>query len=468
MSLGTPERVPPHSQECERALLGAILADNSAMDKCVGLSDHDFFDPIHRLIFSACRRRIEKGRLADALTLKEALADGGALDEVGGHKYLVQLIGCMISPKHVEPYVEKIRECAALRRSIAIFEQGIARAYTPTAEGDDAADAIKTVMASLEAEAATVGMGRPHTMGDAVAAAVAQSNAAHRGDKRALGIMTGLEPLDTMWCGMHDGGLDILAARSGTGKSALMMQIARHVAAHYGPVGIYSGEMTATDCGFFNLSSATRIPVDELRQGRYPIERGGDIIKAQAALSKLPIHIMDTPAMPLSELVAALRALKRQHDIRLAMVDHRDLIGRDQGWESAVEFLWYRKLTPALKAAAKAIGIPILLLVQIGRESLRREDKRPVISDILYTGEADADNIVLIHRPELYEQPPRQEKRESDQDYSERYWRWECRMKQEAGLVEATFAKRRFGPTGNARLRFHGPSLTFGEFQLRQ
>lgn len=445
------EREPPANLRAEASLLGSILCDNRALDQCIGLSADAFFDPLNGAIFDACKRRIEMGREVDPVILSNAMiADPG---------YLVGLASQMVSTRYVSEYANAIRDCALRRREIDIAKALTEGAYT--AEGSAS---LTAAMRALEEAGAAHGLGGATSMADAVEAALTQSDAAYRGDARARGLNTGITSLDQALGGLHDGSLNIIGARSGEGKSSMALQIARHVATEGSgmtPVAIFSMEMSSEDIGLVNLASTTGISADNIRLGRYDLHMANDLLEARVKLFHLPIHIVDTPALPLGEAITILRSLKRRHGIRLAIFDHRDLFGRDPGHERDVEVPWYRHVTATLKAAAKTVGIPFILLVQLNRDIERREDKRPRKSDLYGAGEQDADNIILLYRPELHMGDGPRRGPESEAIYADRLSRWEQERENCRGRCDAFLVKRRFGPPGMVSLRFDGPSLTF-------
>jgi replicative DNA helicase len=452
---------PPVNLQAEMALLGAILVNNQALSLCAGLAADHFYDPVNACIFAAAKRRIEAGRHVDAVTLKMAFENRGELEEIGGTAYLVNLITCMVSTGHIAEYASAIMDCSLRRRLIGIAENLQQQAYGE----EDGADSAATALAAIEEATAHYGNFGAVRMGDAVKAALVQSDAAHRGDKAALGLSIGIPTMDALWNGLHPGSLEIIGARSGEGKTALARQIARHNAIRFkaegkGSVAIFSMEMTATDIGMAELSSVSGMPTDAIRTGSYETRNFDALLAAQRDMD-LPIDIIDTPALRLSVALSQLRALKRR-GMRLAIFDHRNLFGRDE-WEMRLTKLdWYQQISQRLKAAAKAVGVPVILLVQLSRQLENREDPRPRKSDLEYTGEADADNIVLLYRKELHMGgAPTRHGREGDEAFGLRKLAWFREFENARGSCDAIFVKRRFGPLGIVPLVFDGPSTTF-------
>jgi replicative DNA helicase len=392
------------------------------VDHCAGLAAAHFHERFHAALFDAIMTRATAGEIVTPVTLK-AWAQG-VLGENEGPAYLVSLTSAMVGTRYLQPYAKAIIDCA-LRRDLIHLAAGLnERAYSE----DDGIATVGWTQAGLDAASSACGAMAAVSMRQAAAAALEHAEAAARGDRAATPLMTGIASLDDVWCGLHAGALDIIGARSGGGKSSLALQIARHVA-QTDPVALVSLEMRAQDVALFNLASLTGIPADTIRLGRFSNRGAEALLLARRRLDIMPIHIIDTPRIMLPQAVAQLRALKRQHGIKLAIVDHRDLFGRDEGGRD--DLIWYRNITQQLKIAAKTLAIPIVLLVQLSRDIERREDKRPKMADMLFSGEQDADTIALMHRTEF--------------------------------ATEVSFVKRRFGPTGMVPLAFDGPTLSFSE-----
>ena len=460
-----PALLPPTNLEAEVALLGGLLVNNKARDYCGGLEPEHFYDDINREIYRAAIRRIEAGKKADAVSLK-GLAATGLLDPVGGVAYLVGLVAAMIVTPDVSPYAEIIRDCAVRRQLIEAADGLRERAYGTDLTDGDGLQTAAWAIAEIERAAAIAGS-QGTTMGNAAEQAIAQSEAAQRGDKGASGLLTGIDTLDNMWAGLYPGSLDLIGARPRTGKTSLACQIGRTVARQLakdkaGCVAFLSLEMQARDLGLVNLASMTGIPSDDIRRGRYDEKQAWALVLAKRELAALPIEIIDRPRIPLMEAIGILRSLKRRKGLRLAIIDHRNLFGRDPDYLKASTLDWYSNVTRRLKDAAKMLEIPIICLVQISRGSEGREDPRPTMADLEYSGEQDCDNLILLYRQELHMGgPPPKKPNETEEAHSNKVALWHQQRRAVSGKAEAIFCKRRFGPTGICQLKFEGTTTTF-------
>ncbi|MDP9082452.1 MAG: hypothetical protein M3N50_01595 [Pseudomonadota bacterium] len=457
---------PPINAEAEAAVLGAILANNRAMDLCIGLEAHHFAYTANQEIFRACQRRISLGRKVDAVTLKGVFENSQLFvgQEHGASGYLAHLLASLVGIDTAGDYARAVIDCYQRRRLIKIAQEINDRAYYATNPQDemDASAIGAWAQSELDDVAADASTRQGVGLAAAVERAVSQSEAAQRGERTAIGLMTGIASLDEMWGGLHAGSLDILGARSKTGKTSFALQIARHVASEGAFVGIISLEMPARDVGLFNLASLSGVGADNIRRGRYNTDQAGRILQAQRELAILPIEICDQPRLTLADGVSFLRGLKRKRNLRLAIVDHRNLFGRDAGVERTPRLDWYGEVTQRLKNTAKMLNIAVLLLVQINRGVESRDDPRPRVADLEYGGEQDADNVVLLYRPELhFAAVPPKRFNETEEHYANALARQYEERQKLRGTGEVILAKRRFGPEGICHLNFVGHTMTW-------
>lgn len=459
-------RLPPSNVLAEQALLGAILSNNKAFDLVGGLEAEHFVDPLNAEIYRAIQRRITRGLSVDVVTLGATSALEALCEEIDGGAvaYLNSLLASMIGISIAGDYALAIRDAALRRAEIEIGGEIVERAHGSSLTHGDGVHTAAWAIAEIERAAASSGGSQALSMRDAVNRALRQSEAAHRGDKGALGILTGIRSLDERWGGLHLGALDIIGARSGTGKTAFASQIARAVAGQGIPVGFFSLEVPASDFGMAQLASIAKISVDDLRAGRLDETRSRSLMLAQQVLAALPVEVVDQPGITLSEAIGKMRLLKKQSGVRLIIIDHRSKLGRDPGFERMTKLDWFAHITDALKRAAKLLGVPVLLLCQLIRRTDRAgEDPRPRMSDLEYAGEQDADNIALIYRPALHMQAPEKRLNETAEAHANAMARWYAERTSQARIADVLFVKRRFGEPGSVRLYFDGPTLTFLE-----
>jgi replicative DNA helicase len=470
---GLSQRQPPSNLRAEQALLGALLANNKTLDGCAGLLPEHFYDPLNGWIFEECRKRIEAGRLVDTTTLASALA-GAPQWDLHTEKctpYLVNLLSSMIVTNNTGEYALTIRETFRRRELIEIGQEVVHRAFG-SVPSDDAELIATEATARIDAVASDGGPDNGSSFADAARAVVLRSGAAHRGDAGFGRLDTGVAPIDGLWRGLWPGQLYYLMARSRTGKTPLMMQIARHVGRTLldegggGCVHVFSLEMSADDLLTINLAAETRWTADQIKAGDIGNDKAWfDYDQAATALGRLPIHIDDKADLDLDGIRSRARAVKRQKKTRLILVDYRELVrrGRDQRMMGLPE--WMPFLGYGLKAIAKTLNVPVIALAQINKSRDIQESTRPTLSDLPYDGGQAADGVFALHRPELFmgDEPPAGAIGMTPEKKAARYDKWRQEREAVRGLAEFHALKRRFGPPGFCQLRFDGPRMKFSE-----
>lgn len=470
----TPEPLAvPFSIEAEQQLLGALLTNNDVYDRISRIvrAEH-FYEPVHARIFAICEERIKRNALASPVTVKAFMEGDAGLRDLGGPAYLARLAASAISAFAARDYAQMIREFS-LRRDLMTLGQDIAaRASTVTVD-DDAEEQIKAAEQTLyklgEQGVAERGF---QSFLKAVAGAVEAANAAYQRDGSLSGIPTGLIDLDRKMGGLNNSDLIILAGRPSMGKTSLATNIAFNVAkAHKrglksdgtegtvagGIVGFFSLEMSAEQLAARILSEAAEVPSERIRRGDMDEGEFRRFVEAAHALQNCPLYIDDTPALPINQLAARARKLKRTHGLDVLMVDYLQLLrgaGRSDNRVNEVS-----EITQGLKAIAKELNIPVIALSQLSRQVENREDKRPQLSDLRESGsiEQDADIVMFVFREEYYKE--REKPSDSDLDAMAK---WQQVMEAVHGKAEVIIGKQRHGPIGTVELSFEGQFTRFG------
>ncbi|WP_415183952.1 replicative DNA helicase [Phaeovulum sp.] len=465
--------VQPHNIEAEQQLLGAILTNNDIYDRIAAIvrAEH-FFEPVHQRIFEVSIARIQKNALASPVTLKAYLEDDDGLKELGGPAYLARLAGAAISAYAARDYAQMIYDLA-IRRELIRLGQDIAARATQVVVQDEPREQI------VAAEQALYKLGEQGhaekgfvSFLKAVTDAVNVANAAYQRDGGLAGISTGLTDLDKKLGGLHPSDLLILAGRPSMGKTSLATNIAFNIAKVYkkgrmpdgtegavegGVVGFYSLEMSAEQLAARILSEAAEVPSEQIRRGDMTETEFRRFVEAAKALETCPLYIDDTPALPISQLAARARRLKRTHGLDVLMVDYLQLVKGTGKGENRVNEV--SEITQGLKAIAKELNIPVIALSQLSRQVESREDKRPQLSDLRESGsiEQDADVVMFVYRDEYYKE------REKPGDHEmEKMAAWQQVMEQVHGKAEVIIGKQRHGPIGSVELSFEGQFTRFG------
>jgi replicative DNA helicase len=306
----------------------------------------------------------------------------------------------------------------------------------------------------------------------AVTDAVNVANAAYQRDGGLAGISTGLVDMDRKLGGLHKSDLLILAGRPSMGKTSLATNIAFNIAKAYkrgtlpdgteaavegGVVGFYSLEMSAEQLAARVLSEASEVPSEQIRRGDMTEAEFRRFVEAAKTLESCPLYIDDTPALPISQLAARARRLKRTHGLDVLIVDYLQLVRPASAKDSRVNEV--SEITQGLKAIAKELDIPVVALSQLSRQVESRDDKRPQLSDLRESGsiEQDADVVMFVFREEYYA-----EREKPSDDRLEEMAAWQERMERLHGKAEVIIGKQRHGPIGTVELSFEGKFTRFG------
>ncbi|RKT34437.1 replicative DNA helicase [Roseovarius halotolerans] len=463
----------PHSIEAEQQLLGALLTNNEVYDRVASIiKPHHFYDPVHQRIYETAVARIGKGNLASPVTLKAFLEDDEGLKELGGPAYLARLAGAAISAFAVRDYAQMIHDMAIRRELIALGHDIVgkaARAEVESEPRDQIVEAEQKLYQLSEQGQTESGF---QSFLRAVTDAVNVANAAYQRDGGLAGISTGLIDMDRKLGGLHKSDLLILAGRPSMGKTSLATNIAYNIAKAYrmgerpdgtqgaiegGVVGFYSLEMSAEQLAARILSEAAEVPSEQIRRGDMTEPEFRRFVDAAKALESCPLFIDDTPALPISQLAARARRLKRTHGLDVLIVDYLQLVRPASAKDSRVNEV--SEITQGLKAIAKELDIPVIALSQLSRQVESREDKRPQLSDLRESGsiEQDADVVMFVFREEYYA-----EREKPSDDRLDEMAAWQERMERLHGKAEVVIGKQRHGPIGTIELSFEGQFTRFG------
>ena len=463
----------PHNIEAEQQLLGAILTNNDVFDRISStIRAEHFFEPVHRRIYEIAAARIQKNALASPVTLKAFLEDDIGLKELGGPAYLARLAGAAISAFAARDYAQMIHDLAVRRELINLgrdISEKAARVEVTSEPKDQIIEAEQRLYLMGEQGHGERGF---QSFLKAVTDAVNMANAAYQRDGGLAGLSTGLVDLDKKLGGLHRSDLLIIAGRPSMGKTALATNIAFNIARAYkrgrthdgtegavdgGVVGFFSLEMSAEQLAARILSEASEVPSEQIRRGDMTETEFRRFVQAAKALEACPLYIDDTPALPISQLAARARRLKRTHGLDILVIDYLQLVRPATARDSRVNEV--SEITQGLKAIAKELDIPVIALSQLSRAVENREDKRPQLSDLRESGsiEQDADVVMFVYREEYYK-----EREKPGDDNLAAMADWQAAMERVHGKAEVVIGKQRHGPIGTVELSFEGRFTRFG------
>ncbi len=429
----TVVRSMPESLAAEAAVLGSMLID----PECIGdvvehLTTDAFYRVEHRYIFDALISLYEKnkGIGIDAVLLREELIKRNQLEEVGV-EYIAKILDSIPSSANVGYYTGIVKEKLLLRELINAAGEILENAYNQNGEMSEVLDQAEQRMFSITDKNIS---GSASALKDLVARSFELIE--NRQGIHVTGLPTGYYELDEWTCGLQNGEMIIIAGRPSMGKTSLALNIAEHIGRMEKiPVAIFSLEMGKQQLAERFLCSISEIDSQKVRRGLLSDSGYKKLANACAELSEAPIYIDDTSVLTPLELRAKARRLKSKHDIRCILVDYLQLMhlgsGRIESRQQEIT-----AISRYIKALARELNIPVIVLSQLNRSPEGREGHRPRMSDLRESGsiEQDADVIILLHREDYYKR--------NEENYEPN------------NTAELIIAKQRNGPTGTVKLTF--------------
>lgn len=423
-------KVPPQNIEAEQAVLGAIMLESDMGSPVFAiLQPEDFYRDNHRYLFAAIRDLFEKGEPIDLVSVAESLRQQGRLELIGGITTISEIARSVPSAANVEYYAKIVAEKSLLRQLIRTANSLADRGYDP---GEEA----MTLLA--EAEKMILDLSQRQIMEGFVSIRSIlletfekiETLSANKGN--LTGVPTFFQQLDRITSGWQPSDLIIIAARPSMGKTALALNMAQNAAVRAKiPVVLFSLEMSKEQLVQRILCSEAMVDQQRVRTGELLDTDWPKLTRAVGPLSEAQIFIDDTVGITLAELRSKVRRLKIENNLGLILIDYLQLMSGSKRSENRQQEV--AQISRGLKAIARELKVPVIALSQLNRGVEQRQDKRPIMSDLLESGaiEADADVISFIYRDEYYHP-------ESDKK----------------GIAEIIVAKHRNGPVGTVELGY--------------
>jgi replicative DNA helicase len=467
------EDAPPYNLEAEQGLLGALLLDNIHIERVSDfLKPYHFADAVHGKIFEGILRFIERGQVADPVTLKDYFTREQGLETIGGAGYLVDLVNSVLSVSSAADYGKLIYDLY-LRRELLRIGQDIClqvKTYDFQTTAVQHIEQAEKQLFDLATKGQTGGGLIPFNA--AVAEALHVAEMAFKRDSHIVGVTSGLLDIDKYLGGLHPSDLIILAGRPSMGKTALGTNMAFNAAKavldrdpNGAPVAFFSLEMSAEQLASRIMASESGISSDKIRRGELRTEDFPKFVEVTRTLHDLPLFIDDTAAITVTAIRNRCRRLKRQHGLGLVVIDYLQLIesgGIKRNSDNRVTEI--SEISRGLKAIAKELNVPVVALSQLSRAVEQREDKRPMLSDLRESGsiEQDADVVMFVYRDEYYlerRRPP---------EGTDKFVQWQTEMQKIYKQAEIIIAKQRHGPIGTVKLYFDGALTKFANLTQNQ
>lgn len=441
-------RGAPWSNDAEQAVLGAMLLDQDAALRAVELLDDAlFYREGHRRLFRAMRRLIEKRVVIDHITLRDELERKNELEAAGGEPYLAELIDAAVTVANLEAHAAIVREKAVLRQLIEAATAIVSHAYAGAQPANELLDEAESRIFQISQYQKSESFSRLKEM---LWPTMERIEKLSKQGRLVSGVPSGFKDLDEMTTGFQPNDLVILAARPSMGKTAFCLNIAAQASASGKGVAIFSLEMSKESLVQRLLCAEARVDSQRVRRGMLSDSDWPMLARAAGVLASCPMWIDDTPALTLLEMRSKARRLRMENDVGLVIVDYLQLMRSPAYAENRVQEI--SDISRSLKALARELEIPVMALSQLSRASEQRGgERKPILSDLRDSGaiEQDADIVMFIHRPEMYE--PIDKEGNSNE-----------------GRAELIVAKHRNGPTGTVDLYFHKQFTRFASMSDRE
>ena len=438
----------PANLDAEKTILGAILLDNAAhAEAAEHIKPDDFSLDSHRRIFLRMSELIDTGRAVDIVTLSHELSRYKEVEAVGGVAYLASLTEGLPRRPVIEDYIRIVKDKSLLRRLMGICSAAIAKAADQSQDAIGVLDETESQLLEVSQSGLSLGL-QPIDVIVRDSFGSIDNLYNHRGD--ITGLETGFTDFDRMTSGLQKGELIIIAARPSMGKTALAINIAQNAAVRQKAiVAIFSLEMSKESLLRRMLAAQASVDQQKIQKGFFGRAEQEQLQEALSLLVESHIFIDDSAASTIAEMRAKARRLKQNNGgLDLIMIDYLQLMSATmpgaskRGFENRVQEV--SAISRGLKAMAKELQVPVIALSQLSRSNEKRDDKRPMLSDLRESGsiEQDADVVAFIHRESYYN-------------------RKEDLSAEEKAEAEIIIAKQRNGPTGIVKMHWNSAYTRF-------
>ncbi|MGN7477721.1 replicative DNA helicase [Solibacillus silvestris] len=425
------DRVPPHNNEAEQSVIGAVFLEPQALITAseIVIAD-DFYHIAHQKIFQTMLNLSDQGKAIDVVTVTEELSAKKELEDIGGLSYITELANAVPTAANIAHYAKIVEEKAILRRLIRVASKIADDGYTRE-------DEVEVLLAEAEKKMLEVSnrknAGDFKHVKDVLVQTFDNIEQLQSRDGDVTGIPTGFRDLDKMTAGFQRNDLIIVAARPSVGKTAFALNVAQSVAVKAREnVAIFSLEMGADQLVMRMLCAEGNIDAQRLRTGALEAEDWSKLTMAMGSLSNSGIYIDDSPGVRMTDIRAKCRRLAKESGLGMILIDYLQLIlGSGKPGENRQQEV--SEISRSLKGLARELKVPVIALSQLSRGVEQRQDKRPMMSDLRESGsiEQDADIVAFLYRDDYYD------KESESKD-----------------IIEIIIAKQRNGPTGTVSLAF--------------
>jgi replicative DNA helicase len=439
-------KLPPQNLEAEQSVLGGIMVDPNALDRVIDIiGENDFYKTANRKVFLSIMGLRQRNQPVDLLTVTSSLRDSGDLDSIGGPAYLATIIDQTPSAANIISYAEIVKEKATLRRMISVCGDVVEKAYEQNFEDmDKFLNETESEIFQIAERSKSAGL---IPASQIIKQSLDRIEYLYNQKASITGVPSGFPDVDKFTSGFQPGEMIIVAARPSMGKTAFVLNIAQNVALREKrSVALFSLEMSQEQVMMRMLGSEAHVNLSDLRVGRVPDSAWPKLISVANKFSEAPLYIDDTSGVSPYEVRAKCRRLKAQKGLDLVIIDYLQIMDLKMKVDSRERAI--AEISRNMKALAKELKIPVIVLSQINRGVEGRNDRRPMLSDLRESGsiEQDADVVAMIYRDEYYDRENPENK----------------------GQAEIIIGKNRNGPVGAAKVAWLSQYGTFASLAMSE
>ena len=439
------KRIMPNNPEAEQSVIGSMLMDQEAVilasEKLV---EDDFYNPRFRTLFAAIIKLFHSGSPVDLITLSDQLKSDHVPEEIGSLEFISNIISSVPTSANVKYYAEIVEQKSFMRRLIRMTEGITNRCYQDAGELDALIEDTEREIFQLVNSHSTSEDFTP--INEIALETLENIQSAAMSTGSVTGISTGFRDLDYRTAGLQPSDLILIAARPSMGKTAFALNIAEYVAMiNHIPTAVFSLEMSKIQLAKRLISMNSKVDSQHIRTGTLEDDEWARITESSIILGESSLVIDDTPGISINELRSKCRKLKTERGLGLIMIDYLQLMSGNSGSKNISRQQEISDISRSLKALAREMNCPVIALSQLSREVEKREDKRPILSDLRESGaiEQDADVVMFLYRDEYYPKDASQKK----------------------GVTEVIIGKQRNGPTCTVELKWLGQYTKFANLE---
>ena len=422
------KQIMPHSIDAEQSVVGSMLTDKDALLVATeSLDKDDFYGKQYGVLFDAMKQLNNEGKNVDPITLNNKLSQMDIPGDVNGMEYVREVVNSSYTSANIKQYCEIVKGKALLRKLIKLNNDITNACY-------DQKDSVENIFEETEKKVFEIvqkrNTGDYVPIADVVMNAIDQIEAASRAKGTVTGVASGFVDLDYYTTGFQRSDFILIAARPSMGKTAFVLNVADNICFRQKKAAvIFSLEMSKEQLVNRLLAQESNVDSQHIRTGQLQDQEWVSLMEGAGIISDSRLIIDDTPNISIGELRSKCRKYKLDHDIDIIIIDYLQLMSGSGKSDSRQQEI--SDISRALKALARELDVPVIALSQLSRAVEKREDHRPILSDLRESGaiEQDADLVMFLYRDDYYnKESPKQ------------------------NIAEVIIAKQRRGPIGTVEL----------------